>query len=190
MCGGALAAPPAVAPDEAEALDAARAGEESARRTAAERERALTAAETQLSNAETARADRLRRLTEALAGYSDLASLSDAADLADDSAATAAAESSALEEARAALETQHQAAQGAVTQARLALNSTEGDVRTAQTKIDGIQQRRTSAAELLKARFAGEIPADAAAQIANQRARLEAAGQALESARATRRRAD
>ena len=184
VCGGALAAPPAVPPDEAEALDAARAGEESARKTAAERERALTAAETRLSNAETARADRLRRLTEALAGYSDLASLCDAADLADGSAATAAAESSALEEARAVLETQHQVAQAAVTQARLALNSTEGDVRTAQTKIDGIQQRRTSAAELLKARFAGEIPADAAAQIANQRARLEAAGQALESARA------
>ena len=182
--GGALAAPPVVAPDEAEALDAARSGEESARKTAAERERALTAAETQLSNAETARADRLRRLTEALAGYSDLASLSDAADLADDSAATAAAESSALQEAQAAIETQHQAAQAAVTQARLALNSIEKDVRTAQTKIDGIQQRRTSAAELLKARFAGEIPTDAAAQIASQRTRLEAAGQALESARA------
>jgi len=184
VCGGPVAAPPAVAPDEAEALDAARAGEESARKTDAERDRALTAAETQLSNAHVARADSLRRLTEALGGYANLAALSAAADRTSEAAAAAVAGSSALDQERVALEAQHQAAQAEVTRVRLTLSNTDGDVRTAQAKLDGVQQHRDSATELLRARFASEVPADASAQIANQRAGLEAADQVLERARA------
>jgi DNA repair protein SbcC/Rad50 len=183
VCGVALAAAVPIAPDAATALTTAREGEEQARRRCTAADRALAQAETKLSSLEAKLDECTKRLASALDGHQDLGALAAAAKTAEDAAAAAAARAQEATDRRGALEREHEQVSQHATDARVAATRSEERRAAAAAALELIRKRREDADALLRLRFGGAVPSDAAAQISSQRDRLTAAADSVSTAR-------
>jgi len=183
VCGVALSAAVPIAPDAATALTTAREGEDQARTRCIAADRALTQAETKLSSLEAKRDECTKRLAVALNGHHDLGALVAAAQTAEDAAEAAAARAREATDSRSALEREHEQISQEVTDARVAATRSEERQAAAAAALDLIRKRREDADALLRLRFGGAVPGDAAAQITSHRERLTAAADSVGTAR-------
>jgi exonuclease SbcC len=183
VCGVALAEAVPIAPDATTALETARAGEDQARTRERAAGRALAQAETTLRSLESKLDECAKRLQAALDGHPNSAALAAAAATAEGTAAAATAGAAGLTERRARLE--HELEQLAQHVADARVNATRCEERrtAAAAALEVIQKRRDDADAVLRGRFSGAVPADAAEQIAGDRERLTAAVVAVRVAR-------
>lgn len=183
VCGVALAAAVPITPDAETALHTARADEEQARAGCTAADRALAQAESTLSSLGAKRDECRKRMAAALNGHDDLGALIAAAQGAADAAAAAAARAREATESRVALEREHDQISEEVTDARVKATRTEERRDAVAAALQLICERREDADALLRQRFGGTVPVDAAAQISSQRERLSAAADGVGTAR-------
>lgn len=183
VSGVALAAAVLIEDDATTALETARASEEEARARSAAADRALAQAEMKLSSLEAKRDDCVERMEAALDGQADSAALAKAAQTAEDAAAAAKGKARGLTDERVGRERDHQELTQAVSDARVASTRAEERRDAMTAALEEICKRRDAANALLRERFGGEVPPNAAEQIAAQRERLRTGGDAVRVAR-------
>ena len=98
-------------------------------------------------------------------------------------AAAAAARAQEATDSRCALEREHEQVSQRATDARLAATRSGERRAAAAAALELIRKRREDADALLRLRFGGTVPSDAAAQISSQRDRLTAAADSVSTAR-------
>jgi exonuclease SbcC len=183
VCGAVVQGATAIAEDDAEALESTAAAARAATGAVDEAARAATRAETELATSAERETELMARVEQALAGRAGVEDLSAEAEAAALAASSAAAR---LADAEAALGD----AEGAERTARDAAATTGGELarrqaqtEAARTALDDVRHRRGEAEEVLRLRFEGPVPEDAAAQIAGRRERVRTAVAGAQTAR-------
>jgi len=183
VCGAVVQGATAIAEDDAGALEGTSAAARAATGAADEAAQAATRAETELAAAAERETELMARVEQALAGRAgeeNLAAEAEAATLAAAGAATRLSNAqAALGDAESAERTARDAA--ATTGGELARRQaqTEG----ARTALNDVRHRCGRAEEVLRLRFKGPVPEDAATQIAGRRERVRVAAVAAQTAR-------
>jgi DNA repair protein SbcC/Rad50 len=183
VCGVAVAKPLEVADEEAQALQAAHDGEETARGAARTADRDLSDADAALKSAELLQAQTTKHLTRALAGREDVKALQADAKRAKADNKTAVAAAGA---ARAALTKAEQASRDArdlTTKCRGGVEAHKTALASAKEALTDTKKRRDRAAATLTVLFADKVPANAAKLIDQRRTDLNAAQKTAEKAR-------
>ncbi|MGO9960906.1 MAG: AAA family ATPase [Solirubrobacteraceae bacterium] len=183
VCGVALTAAIAVEPDATQALEQARAAEQTARSLTEKQERVVATAEAEVGSAQTRRDECQRRLTDALAGHAGLAALSAVASQAAEAGNARVADARRLAGVRTALDGTRETARAAVINAQLAMTQRDSAVEASQKSIAEIRQRRSAAQALLAERFGASAPEDAPERLAADRLTVVQASEAVERAR-------
>lgn len=183
VCGVALAAPLVVASDVAEALASAREAEHEARSAAELARAAAASAQASANSAERAVGERERYQTESLQERADLAALEGELSAAITAVETASEE---LAEARKRREDAERAARQAherTLRAQVELEGKTSMTDEASSALEEVHKRKQDALSTLAGRFKGEVPANAAEQIAKQRERLVEVSESSQDAR-------
>jgi exonuclease SbcC len=186
VCAVPLSASIVVAPDVGQALERARAAEQTARAAAESASEQATRAGERAEVSQTQVAALERQLTEALQGHPTIEALRAVAQTSRDAAENAEAELALTRAARIKLDGDASTVHERLLEARETLVRRRTHAESERRARVAIQERRAQAESLLVEHFGGEIPTDAPERVAAQRTRLTAAASSAREARARR----